>query len=236
MNRTNEKVTMQPKTQNNPESVVREIKSNTRGKFNSEEKIRIIFEGLRGEASIANITNSLSGTHKQLTLLAHRQEGIKKGWSVPASAQDSMSDFFSQSNSNCNCPMCCYNSFYFCLVLCLPAPLLTENPGKFLQNLFLPLIDLVRMHDILRCLFRHAFDPLDGLQGYTSLELWAMIPPSFFHGFASRYLCFLFLQIHLQPGPVFPDHYSEGCAEAYFFGTDTGIQALAAGEIQSHGH
>ena len=46
---------MQPKTRQNPESVVREIKRNTRRKFNSEEKIRIILEGLKGEDSIANI-------------------------------------------------------------------------------------------------------------------------------------------------------------------------------------
>ena len=46
---------MQPKPQNNPETVVREIKRNTRRKFNSEEKIRIILEGLKGEDSIANI-------------------------------------------------------------------------------------------------------------------------------------------------------------------------------------
>ena len=46
---------MQPKTQHNLESVVREIKRNTRRKFTSEEKIRIILEGLKGEDSIANI-------------------------------------------------------------------------------------------------------------------------------------------------------------------------------------
>ena len=46
---------MGPKTRQDPESVVREIKRNTRRKFNSEEKIRIILEGLRGEDSIANI-------------------------------------------------------------------------------------------------------------------------------------------------------------------------------------
>ena len=46
---------MLPKAKQNPESVVREIKRNTRRKFNSEEKIRIIIEGLRGEDSIANI-------------------------------------------------------------------------------------------------------------------------------------------------------------------------------------
>jgi transposase len=46
---------MKPKAKQNPEYVVREIKRNTRRKFNSEEKIRIILEGLRGEDSIANI-------------------------------------------------------------------------------------------------------------------------------------------------------------------------------------
>jgi Transposase. len=46
---------MEPKAKQDPESVVKEIKRNTRRKFNSEEKIRIILEGLRGEDSIANI-------------------------------------------------------------------------------------------------------------------------------------------------------------------------------------
>ena len=46
---------MKPKTIKNPESVVREIKRKTRRKFNSEEKIRIILEGLKGEDSIAAI-------------------------------------------------------------------------------------------------------------------------------------------------------------------------------------
>jgi transposase len=44
---------MKPKTSKSPESVVREIKRKTRRKFNSEEKIRIILEGLKGEDSIA---------------------------------------------------------------------------------------------------------------------------------------------------------------------------------------
>ena len=44
---------MEPKTRKSPESVVREIKRRTRRKFNSEEKIRIILQGLRGEDSIA---------------------------------------------------------------------------------------------------------------------------------------------------------------------------------------
>ena len=46
---------MASKTSKNPESVVREIKRRTRRKFNPEEKIRIILEGLKGEDSIAAI-------------------------------------------------------------------------------------------------------------------------------------------------------------------------------------
>ena len=46
---------MKPKDHLSPESVVREIKRKTRRKFSSEEKIRIILEGLKGEESIATI-------------------------------------------------------------------------------------------------------------------------------------------------------------------------------------
>lgn len=38
-----------------PESIVREIKRQTRRKFTAEEKIRIVLEGLRGEAGITDI-------------------------------------------------------------------------------------------------------------------------------------------------------------------------------------
>jgi transposase len=38
-----------------PETVVREIKRRTRKRYNTEEKIRIVLEGLKGEASIAEI-------------------------------------------------------------------------------------------------------------------------------------------------------------------------------------
>jgi len=44
---------MSPKVSS--ESVVRDIKRKTRRKFSSEEKIRIILEGLRGEDSIAEL-------------------------------------------------------------------------------------------------------------------------------------------------------------------------------------
>jgi len=44
---------MSPKVSS--ESVVSEIKRKTRRKFSSEEKIRIVLEGLRGEESIATV-------------------------------------------------------------------------------------------------------------------------------------------------------------------------------------
>jgi len=37
------------------ESIVRDIKRRTRKKYSSEEKIRIVLEGLRGEASVAEL-------------------------------------------------------------------------------------------------------------------------------------------------------------------------------------
>jgi len=43
------------KKKKGPETIVREIKRKTRRKFSSEEKIRIVLEGLRGEDSIATI-------------------------------------------------------------------------------------------------------------------------------------------------------------------------------------
>ena len=46
---------MRPETQHSPESVVRQIKRNTRRKITAEEKIRIVLEGLKGEESIAEI-------------------------------------------------------------------------------------------------------------------------------------------------------------------------------------
>jgi transposase len=39
---------MEPKTNRSPESVVREIKRKTHRRFNHEEKIQIILEGLKG--------------------------------------------------------------------------------------------------------------------------------------------------------------------------------------------
>ena len=46
---------MAGKTERSPSSVVREIRRKTRRKFSSEEKIRIVLEGLKGEASIAEL-------------------------------------------------------------------------------------------------------------------------------------------------------------------------------------
>ena len=46
---------MSEKKKKGPEATVREIKRNTRRKFTSEEKIRIVLEGLRGEESISTL-------------------------------------------------------------------------------------------------------------------------------------------------------------------------------------
>jgi hypothetical protein len=42
-------------TAQSPEKVVREISRRTRKKYGTEEKIRIVLEGLKGEASIAEL-------------------------------------------------------------------------------------------------------------------------------------------------------------------------------------
>ena len=41
--------------QSSPESAVREIKRRTKRKYSTEEKIRIVLEGLRGEETIAEL-------------------------------------------------------------------------------------------------------------------------------------------------------------------------------------
>jgi transposase len=46
---------MTGKQGSSPESIVREIKRQTRRKFTAEEKIRIVLEGLRGEAGISDL-------------------------------------------------------------------------------------------------------------------------------------------------------------------------------------
>ncbi len=46
---------MNAKQNQSPESVVRDIRRNTRRKYSSEEKIRIVLEGLKGEVSIAQL-------------------------------------------------------------------------------------------------------------------------------------------------------------------------------------
>ncbi len=53
------------KTTQSVESKVKEIRRRTRKKYSSEEKIRIILEGLRGEESIAAICGK-EGIHQNL--------------------------------------------------------------------------------------------------------------------------------------------------------------------------
>ncbi|MFH1311617.1 MAG: transposase [Candidatus Eisenbacteria bacterium] len=46
---------MSAKQNQSPESVVRDIRRNTRRKYTAEEKIRIVLEGLKGEVSISEL-------------------------------------------------------------------------------------------------------------------------------------------------------------------------------------
>ena len=46
---------MSARSSQSPESVVKEIRRNTRRKYTSEEKIRIVLEGLKGEVSITEL-------------------------------------------------------------------------------------------------------------------------------------------------------------------------------------
>ena len=46
---------MNAKQNQSPESVVREIRRNTRRKYSTEKKIRIVLEGLKGEVSIVEL-------------------------------------------------------------------------------------------------------------------------------------------------------------------------------------
>jgi len=46
---------MSARQNRNPDSIVREIRRNTRRKYSAEEKIRIVLEGLKGEVSIAEL-------------------------------------------------------------------------------------------------------------------------------------------------------------------------------------
>jgi len=46
---------MSARQNQDPESIVRDIRRKTRRKFSSEEKIRIVLEGLKGETSISEL-------------------------------------------------------------------------------------------------------------------------------------------------------------------------------------
>jgi len=46
---------MNARNSRDPESIVRDIHRKTRRKFSAEEKIRIVLEGLKGEASISEL-------------------------------------------------------------------------------------------------------------------------------------------------------------------------------------
>jgi hypothetical protein len=64
---------MESKTKQSPESVVREIKRQTRLKFNSGKKIHIILEGLRGR-TVLPISVGRRGLLSELDLLKKEEE------------------------------------------------------------------------------------------------------------------------------------------------------------------
>ena len=59
---------MRSKEKREPESIVREIKRKTRRKFTSEEKIRIVLEGLQGESSLAYVKDQMGHASIQTTV------------------------------------------------------------------------------------------------------------------------------------------------------------------------
>ena len=61
---------MNARRDQDPESVVRDIRRNTRRKFSSEEKIRIVLEGLKGEV----IFPRKSGQVKKIGYAAFRSQ------------------------------------------------------------------------------------------------------------------------------------------------------------------
>jgi len=60
---------MTGKQGSSPESIVREIRRQTRRKFTAEEKIRIVLEGLRGAAGITDLCRK-EGIHPTMNLMA----------------------------------------------------------------------------------------------------------------------------------------------------------------------
>ncbi len=58
-------MTTKKKSKTSSESIVRQIRRKTRRKFSAEEKIRIVLDGLRGEASITDICRK-EGIHPTL--------------------------------------------------------------------------------------------------------------------------------------------------------------------------
>lgn len=61
-------------SKNEADKAVRNIKRQTRRKFNSEEKIRIVLAGLRGEESIAELCRQ-EGIHRMGLVLSLDRDG-----------------------------------------------------------------------------------------------------------------------------------------------------------------
>ena len=64
----------------NTEKTVKDIRRNTRRKFSTEEKIRIVLDGLRGESSIAELCRRRASTPTCITA------GARTFWKLGRSA------------------------------------------------------------------------------------------------------------------------------------------------------
>ena len=62
---------------NNSEKLVKDIRRRTRKKYSSEEKIRIVLEGMRGEESIAELCRR-EATSTEVTDLKKENDQLKR--------------------------------------------------------------------------------------------------------------------------------------------------------------
>ena len=63
---------------NNNEKLVKDIRRRTRKKYSSEEKIRIVLEGMRGEASIAQFIQEIIACFGDLTEVSGIEPGLQE--------------------------------------------------------------------------------------------------------------------------------------------------------------
>ena len=66
------------KKRQNSESIIRDIKRKTRKRYNSEEKIRVVLEGLRGESTVAELCRKVRNKPKCILQVEQGVFGSRK--------------------------------------------------------------------------------------------------------------------------------------------------------------